>query len=231
MWNIVSITAEQVREEEVSMIQAPVIEFFKKHLSIDVSKVEIVYEDMEKGTQGYYNTLIRNKVFISKGLKGRGLAEEAVIVHELNHLCQNEYNIGISLTKNYLYERFPELEAIDHLGVNSVSDIDELEYEEIYGLGWEEHVEMNYFNKHIEIDSRIAECLYVYEQVGVDGITILIEHLFSCGITGNLEDRLNNMPEGECKDILINELNKRKAAIEYTPLSDEDLEAISLLLA
>lgn len=229
MFNVVE--AKKNKEEEVNMICAPIVEFFKKYLSVDVSNVEIEYSELDiDGVKilGSYKPFYKNKIFINKSLKGKGLEEEITIVHELNHLCQFQYNMGISLNIDYICKRFPQNADVDLL---KVSDIDELEYRENYGFYWRDTVEMDYENKHIEIDSRITSCLYVYEQTDVDNMTLLIDDLFSCGTTENLNDRLNDMPEGKCKDILLDEFKNRKNSTVFDSLSDEDFAFIDELLA
>lgn len=77
MFNIVNVNVEKVKESEVSMIPAPVIEFFNRYYGVDVSNVKIVYEDMDMEL-GYYNTGIRNTIHISNDVKGKGIKEEMI---------------------------------------------------------------------------------------------------------------------------------------------------------
>lgn len=236
MCNLVNI--ERVQANKVSMIPTPVIEFFNKFYGVDVSGIKVVYEDMENAA-GYYNIFKINTIHISNAVKGRGLAEEVVMVHEINHVLQSESNVGLTLNKDIIFAEFPNAlyEFIE------VADVDRLYYERDYGTiksaddanRMEEYIDENYWSKHVEIDSRLAEAFYAYTQCGTDGVDILVEHVFKCGITQCLKDRINNMPNSMAKSILLDEYNRRKEEKEknITPflLTDEefDLEIEKLL--
>lgn len=188
-----------------------IIKFFNKYYGVDVGGVEIIYKDMDNEV-GHYNVFTFNKIFISNKVKGRGVAEEVVIVHEINHLLQHENNIGLTLNKDIIYKEFNNV-VYDTL---DVTDIDTLYYnrdikavksiDDIYEMN--DYIASNYWAKHIEIDSRLAEGLYLYEEFCISGIDILIDHIFKCGSIKAIEDRINNIPNDTVKELLLNKYNE-----------------------
>lgn len=193
-----------------------ITKFFSKYYGVDVSGVEIIYKDMDNEV-GHYNVFTFNKIFISNKVKGRGVAEEVVIVHEINHLLQHENNIGLTLNKDIIYKEFNNV-VYDTL---DVTDIDTLYYnrdikavkliDDIYEMN--DYIASNYWAKHIEIDSRLAEGLYLYEEFGISGINILIDHIFKCGYIKAIEDRINNLPNDIVKELLLNKYNELNAQL------------------
>lgn len=229
MFKVISIESEKVLESEVSMIPAPVIEFVNRHYGIDVSGVKVVYEDMVDNA-GYYNTNIKNTIHISNSIKGRGLVEEMVIAHELNHLMQFEHNVGLSLNLDIFISEFPEAEFVRE--ILSIHEIDDYQFEQDYGMDYFniDIVQEEYWNKHVEIDSRLTEALYVYEQAGREGIDTIINHVFRCGLTHVLFKRIEAMPNSMAKVILKNEFTKRQKEAEEEAkannIPDEEFEAL-----
>lgn len=217
MFNIVNVNVEKVKESEVSMIPAPVIEFFNRYYGVDVSNVKIVYEDMDMEL-GYYNTGIRNTIHISNDVKGKGIKEEMVMVHEINHLLQNENNIGLSLNKDVMIKKFPYLELVDEFDMIYVRYIDNLQYDEEFNEPFTKeefemkdlYMEENYWDMHTEIDSRLAEVLYIYDQTGIEGMLLVVGHAFTCGLTQNLLERLYSMPNSMAKTVMIDKYNRMK---------------------
>lgn len=188
-----------------------IIDFFNKYYGIYVGGVEIIYKDMEKEV-GHYNPFAKEKIFISNKVKGRGVAEEVVIVHEINHLLQYEKNIGLTLNKDIIYKEFNNV-IYDTL---DVTQIDALYYnrdikaiksiDDVYEMN--KYIDSNYWAKHIEIDSRLAEGLYLHEGFGVSGIDILIDQIFRCGAIKAIEVRINNLPNDTVKELLLNKYNE-----------------------
>ena len=217
MFNIVNVNVEKVKESEVSMIPAPVIEFFNRYYGIDVSNVKIVYEDMDMKL-GYYNTGVHNTIHISNDVKGKGIKEEMVIVHEINHLLQNENNIGLSLNKDVMIKKFPYLELVDEFDMIYVRDIDNLQYDEEFNEPFTKeefemkdlYMEDHYWDLHIEIDSRLAEVLYMYDQTGIEGMSSVTGHAFTCGTSKNLLERLHSMPNSMAKIVMIDKYHTMK---------------------
>lgn len=202
MFKIVSIESEKV--SNISMIPAPVVEFFNRYYGVDVSNVEIVYEDMDNNA-GYYNTLKPNVIHISNSVKDRGLATESIIAHELNHLVQYEYGKSLTITKEYILDKYPSTRSISKY--IHIADIDALEFGPNYA-------DEQYWNLHVEIDSRLTEALYLYTQAGRDGLEVIMDHVFKCGLTNNLLDRIDGMPDSMAKIIIMNEFIRREQCIE-----------------
>lgn len=228
MFKVISIESERILESEVSMIPAPVIEFFDRHYGIDVSGVKVVYEDM-KESAGYYLRFEPNTIHISNAVKNRGLVTESVMVHELNHLAQYEYDKSLTITKQYIFDNFYKATYIPELV--RVTDVDEFQFEQDYGVDYEDidFVKAEYWDLHIEIDSRLTEALYLYTEAGKEGLDTIIDHVFNCGLTNNLFDRINNMPNSMAKVMLLNEFNRRKEIEDnkkHEHITNEELDLL-----
>lgn len=105
---------------------------------------------------GYHIAGTTNRVYIASHIQG--LKKEMAIVHEIAHVLQ-ELNMSLSIK-----------------GYKHVLDIDHIERED----------KEDELNRSIEIDARLAECLFVFEECGYAGLDLVIEHVFRCGLTSNL---------------------------------------------
>lgn len=207
---------------KVKELNVRIVEFFEKWYGIDVSNIEVVYDDFDAA--GKYDIFDFNKIYISNKIKGKGLAEETVAVHEINHLLQHEHNIGLTLTKDIVFNECPHANY-DYL---DIVDIDALYYEKHYGQAqsvedvrsMNQYIADNYWSKHIEIDSRLVEGLYVYEECGLHALEIIIDHIFRCGVIGNLKTRIKNMPNSMAKMCLLEEYKKREEELMNISNSD-----------
>lgn len=130
-----------------------------------------------------------NSICISNTLEG--FKREMVIVHEITHVLQ-ELNISISIRGGLLH-------VLDKNTIEIEEGIDEL-------------------NRSIEIDARLSECLFVYEEYGYAGLDLVVEHVYRCGLTGTLMQLVSNINVIEYKNVLEKNYHRAMYVDKYTAI-------------
>ena len=156
-----------------------IFKFFFDLFEIDLTEDDIeIHEEEMNDELGYYIPNENNIIHINNNLNG--INKELTIVHELAHLFQYKYNKSISL------DFTPTSTAIAYDVVDA---------------------NIEYRNKRLEIDARLVELYYIYNQCGREGVKMCISYLIDNTSISNIKRSVLNLKQKDFSTLLLSLLN------------------------